>query len=76
MATTVGLTSEHDGDDAAGDDANRRVRIPYFPLYSQFRHLLRVWLGRPRKQITGLHATIRELRGTPQEQLDWTAEIQ
>lgn len=72
MATTDGLTSEHDGDDAAGDDANRRVRIPYFPHYSQFRHLLRVWLGRPRKQITGLHATIRELRGTPQEQVDWT----
>ncbi len=72
MATTDGLTGEHDDDDAAGDDANRRVRIPYFPLYSQFRNLLRVWLGRPRKQITGLHATIRELRGTPQEQVDWT----
>ena len=53
MGTTDGLTSEHDGDDTAGDDANRRVRIPYFPHYSQSRHLLRVWLGRPRKQITG-----------------------
>ncbi len=72
MATTDRLTSEHDRDDAAGDEADRRVRIPFFPRYSQFRHLLRVWSGRPRKQATGLHATIKELRGTPQEQVDWS----
>lgn len=72
MATTDGLTSEHDGDDAAGDDANRRVRIPFFPRYSQLRHLLRVWPGRPRRQITGFHATITELRGTPKKPVDWS----
>ena len=54
------------------DDANLRVRIPFFPVYSELRHLLRVWPGRPRRQILGLHATIRELRGTPQDAVDWT----
>ena len=66
------LTGQRDGDDAAGGDGNLRVRIPFFPFYSELRHLLRVWPGRPRKQILGLHAAIRELRGTPQKAVDWT----
>jgi restriction system protein len=48
------------------------VRIPLFPVYSEFRHLLRVWPGFPRKQVTGLRATVNELRGTPQNTVDWT----
>lgn len=62
--------------DAAGDEpvgkANLRVRIPHFPVYSEARHLLRLWPGYPRKQVTGLQATINELRGTPQKTVDWT----
>jgi restriction system protein len=54
------------------DEAVRRVRTPLFPTYRELRHLLRVWPGRPRKQITGLHSTLGELRGTPQKTVDWT----
>ena len=54
------------------DDANLRVRVPHFPVYSELRHLLPVWCGRPRKQVTGLRATILELRGTRKYSVDWT----
>lgn len=54
------------------DEADLRVRIPLFPDYSELRHLLRVWPGYPRKQVTGLRATIEQLRGTPQRTVDWT----
>ena len=57
-----------DGDDAA----DQRVRVPLFPVYTELRHLLRVWPGRPRKQVTGLRSTIGDLRGTPQKTVDWT----
>ena len=36
------------------------------------RHLLKIWPGRPRKQVPGLQATLGELRGTPQNTIDWT----
>ena len=54
------------------DDANLRVRVPHFPVYSELRHLLRVWPGRPRKHVTGLRATVLELRGTRKSSVDWT----
>ena len=54
------------------DDANLRVRVPHFPVYSELRHLLRVWPGRPKKQVTGLRATVLELRGTRKSSVDWT----
>ena len=53
-------------------DANLRVRVPHFPVYSELRHLLRVWPGRPRKHVTGLRATVLELRGTRKSSVDWT----
>lgn len=45
---------------------------PSSRVYSEARHLLRLWPGYPRKQVTGLQATINELRGTPQKTVDWT----
>lgn len=54
------------------DETEQRVRTPLFPTYREVRHLLKVWPGRPRKQITGLQATLGELRGTPQNTVDWT----
>ena len=54
------------------DETERRVRTPLFPAYGEVRHLLRVWPGNLRKQITGFHATLAELRGTPQKTEDWT----
>ncbi len=50
----------------------QRIRLPLFPSYSQVRHLLRLWQGRPRKLITGLEAAINQLRGTPQNTVKWT----
>ncbi|TXD34239.1 restriction endonuclease [Lujinxingia vulgaris] len=67
-AVDVDSVSQPDGEDIA----DQRVRVPLFPVYSELRHLLRVWPGRSRKQITGLQSTIGELRGTPQKTVDWT----
>jgi restriction system protein len=34
--------------------------------------VLPIWAGKPRTQVTHLQATLGELRGTPQEPVDWT----
>ena len=52
-------------------EAERRVRVPLFPVYEEARHVLRVWPGWTRKQITGFHSTLAGLRGTPQSTVDW-----
>ena len=52
-------------------DANRRVRIPYFPIYEEVRHLLHVLPGWPLNQVTGLHRTLLSLGGTPRSAVDW-----
>jgi restriction system protein len=69
------LTSDRLGaaDDTPLQESDQRVRTPLFPCYTEVRHLLEVWPGRPRKQVTALHATLAELRGTPQNTVDWTA---
>ena len=54
------------------NETEQRVRLYWFPTYRAVRHLLQVWSGRPKKQITRLGATIWEQRGTPQEPVDWT----
>ncbi len=55
-----------------GPDGNaRRVRVPWFPVYGEVRHLLRIWAGRPKSHVTGLHNTFAQLRGTPQKPVDW-----
>lgn len=66
-----GVPRPEAGPAALEDD--RRVKVPLFPLYSEVRHLLPVWDGRLRSQITGLHSTFAQLRGTPQEPVDWTS---
>ena len=53
-------------------ETKQRVRTPWFPMYCEVRHLLLVWSGRPKRQITGLLSTFGELRGTPQKPVDWT----
>lgn len=58
--------------EAESDDTTLRVRVPYFPLYSELRHVLRVWPGRPRKQLASLRATIIKLQGTRKAAVDWT----
>jgi len=75
MAEQPALAEDPAVDEHAGtavDDVNLRVRVPLFPSYGEVRHLLRVWPGFPRKQVTGLRAAIHQLRGTPQQNVDWT----
>ena len=52
-------------------DNARRVCVPYFPQYRTVRHLLGVWPGRSKAQITKLHSTIIQRTGTPSEPVDW-----
>ena len=54
------------------NETEQRVRVPWFPMYREVRHLLQVWSGRPKKQITGLQTTLSGLRGTPQTPVNWT----
>lgn len=72
QVTPVPSGPDEDAMDSAGDATNLRVRVSHYPLYSEVRHLLRVWPGRSRKQVTGLRARIIELRGTRQRVVDWT----
>ena len=73
---STGSDSPHiilsDDADADPNVFKRRVRIPLFPAYRKVRLLLKVWNGRPQKQITRLQATIGKLRGTPKNPVDWT----
>lgn len=76
-AVTPGAADEDEaeatGQEAKPSDApERRVRTPLFPLYREVRELLKIWPGRPRKQVTGLRARLSRLWGTPQHNLDWT----
>ena len=61
-----------EAEEAEDGGAHLRVRVPHFPVYSELRHLLPVWCGRPRKQVTGLRAAVLELRGTRKSSVDWT----
>ena len=62
--------TDHDQATPANDE-DRRVRVPLFPAYDEVRHLLRVWPGWTRTQVTGFHSKLSELRGTPQSTVDW-----
>ena len=62
---------EERGEERSGD-VDSRVHVSYFPVYSELRHLLHVWPGRPRKQVTGLRAALVDLGVTRQKAVDWT----
>lgn len=55
------------------EGTDRRVHIPLFPRYDEVRALLPIWDSRPRAEVTALQATFAQLRGTPQEPVDWTS---
>ena len=48
------------------------VRTPYFPLYSEVRHLLTLLDGVPKPVVTGLIKSMHEQMGTPQDPADWS----
>ena len=49
-----------------------RVRVAWFPKYRVVRHLLGVWPGRSRAEITKLHRAIMQHAGTPADPADWS----
>ncbi len=50
----------------------RSVRVAWFPTYGEVRHLLGIWPGRARTQITRLHSAIMQHTGTPDDPADWS----
>ena len=60
-----------DGGTTTQGENDRRVRVRYFPVYDEVRHLLRIWPGWLRSQVTGFRATLTALGGTPQSAVDW-----
>lgn len=53
-------------------EANRKVRLPFYPLQSRVRAFLGVVDGIPQADLSGLSRTIKNLTGTPQSQVDWS----
>ena len=49
-----------------------RVRSPLFPVYSEVRHLLRLWDGVRKAEILTMIQDVHDQTGTPQDPLDWT----
>ncbi len=60
-----------EGDKIGTQDNARRVRVERLPRYGEMRRLLKVWLAHPKTHITGLYSSLWELRGTPQNPVNW-----
>ena len=57
---------------ANAEESNLRVRVPFFPIYSEVRHLLRILPSFSSKRVTGMLTTLHDLMGTPQNPVNWT----
>ena len=53
-------------------DSAKKVRIPLFPLYSEVRYLLPVFVGVKKSDVTHMIASIFDKTCTPQEPVEWT----
>lgn len=67
-----GLQEELANDGANAEERHLRVRVAFFPIYSQVRFLLKIWPGFQAKQVTGMLTTLHDLMGTPQNPVNWT----
>ena len=68
-----GLQEESTNDGANAEESHLRVRVAFFPVYSQVRCLLKIWPGFQAKQVTGMLTTLHGLMGNPQNPVDWTS---
>ena len=69
----LGVLPDRGREDGNGvPDLSRRVRIPLFPTYGEVRQLLKIWPGCIKAHVTGLRSALAQLRGTPQNPVDWT----
>ena len=67
-----GNTLQQAAAETSANEDSRRVRIPWFPAYREVRHLLRIWRGRPKAHVTGLHSALARLTGTTKNPVVWT----
>ncbi|MBE9521073.1 MAG: restriction endonuclease, partial [Proteobacteria bacterium] len=49
-----------------------KVRTPHFPLYSEVRHLIRIFEGVSQATIKAMVKAISEQTGTPRKPVDWS----
>jgi len=70
--TDAAATSPPTEASALLQDSDRRVRVPLFPVYSELKLLLPVLKGRSREEVSALFSALRNLRGTPQNPVNWT----
>lgn len=49
-----------------------KVRTPHFPLYSEVRHLIRIFEGVAQTTIKAMVKAISEQTGTPRKPVDWS----
>jgi restriction system protein len=49
-----------------------KVRTPHFPLYSEVRHLIRIFEGVAQATIKAMVKAISEQTGTPRKPVDWS----
>jgi restriction system protein len=49
-----------------------KVRAPHFPLYSEVRHLIRIFEGVSQTTIKAMVKAISEQAGTPRKPVDWS----
>lgn len=54
------------------DDADARVRVPYYPRYDDVRAVLPAWVGLASERVTGLYRALAGMAGSPQETMDWS----
>ena len=60
-----------EGHKSGTPDTQRRVQVPWLPIYHEVRQLLGVWPGRSSALVVGLHRTLVQLRGTPDNPMNW-----
>lgn len=49
-----------------------KVRTPFFPTYSEVRHLLNIWQGVAQQTVRIMLRAIESQTGTPQKPVDWS----
>jgi restriction system protein len=54
------------------EEAHAQIRIPHFPRYAHHRQFLQAINGIPRDDFFALKSEVFNLRGTPQNQVDWS----
>lgn len=65
-AAEAAPAAAHDGSD------ERRIKVPHFPTYTELRGFLKAVPGLRVADVTGFRSGLKDLRGTPQANLDWS----